>query len=124
MAKCPLTINDDERNQVVLPSLSRRTLLKQSRNVLLTLPFGALLLEGTTANAASTAAYNYAAALQMSIYFYDAQKSGPAVSGGLLDWRGNCDTSDAAVPLQNKGSGNVGTNMSATYIAANKSVLD
>ncbi|HVU66070.1 MAG TPA: glycoside hydrolase family 9 protein, partial [Ktedonobacteraceae bacterium] len=107
-------------------SLSRRELLKQSRNVLLALPFGAVLLEGvgTAASAASTAAYNYAAALQMSIYFYDAQKSGPGVSGGLLDWRGDCDLTDAAVPLQNKGSTNVGTNMSAAFIAAHKSVLD
>ncbi|HLI69733.1 MAG TPA: glycoside hydrolase family 9 protein [Ktedonobacteraceae bacterium] len=113
----------------MFPVISRRALLKQSRNLLLALPFGAALLaEETGAHAATTppttAIYNYAAALQMSIYFYDAQKSGPAVAGGLLDWRGNCDFTDAAVPLQNKGSGNVGTNMSATFIAANKSVLD
>ncbi|HEX7734776.1 MAG TPA: glycoside hydrolase family 9 protein [Ktedonobacteraceae bacterium] len=105
-------------------SLSRREMLKHSRNALFALPFGAALFGAVEASAASTAAYNYAAALQMSIYFYDAQKSGPAVSGGLLDWRGNCDVSDAAVPLINKGSTNVGTNMSAAFIAANKSVLD
>ncbi|HEY0755907.1 MAG TPA: glycoside hydrolase family 9 protein [Ktedonobacteraceae bacterium] len=105
-------------------SFSRRDLLKQSRNLLVALPFGAALFGEVAARAASTAAYNYAAALQMSIYFYDAQKSGPAVAGGLLVWRGNCDVSDAAVPLVNKGSSNLGTNMSATFIAANKSVLD
>lgn len=108
----------------MFPSLSRRALLKHSRNMLMALPFGAVLLDGAFANAASTPLYNYAAALQMSIYFYDAQKSGPGVSGGLLDWRGNCDLSDATVPLQNKGSANVGTNMSSAFIAAHKSVLD
>jgi endoglucanase len=108
----------------VLPHLSRRELLKQSRNALLVLPFGAAFLGEAGASAATTPAYNYAAALQMSIYFYDAQKSGPGVSGGLLDWRGDSELSDAAVPLVDKGSTNVGTNMSAAFIAAHKSVLD
>lgn len=109
----------------MLPAISRRALLRQSRNLLVALPFGAAFLSaGLDASAASTATYNYAAALQMSLYLYDAQKSGPGVSGGLLDWRGDCDLSDAAVPLQDKGSSNVGTNMSAAFIAANKAVLD
>lgn len=105
--------------------LSRRELLKQSRNLLVALPFGAALLtEELSANAASAPPFNYAAALQMSIYFYDAQKSGPGVGAGLLDWRGDCDLSDAAVPLKNKGSGNIGVNMSDAFITANKAVLD
>jgi endoglucanase len=112
----------------VSPMLTRRALLRRSRNLLLALPVGAALFEGAElvarAAGAATAAYNYAAALQMSIYFYDAQKSGPGVSGGLLDWRGDCDLTDAAVPLVNKGSTNVGTNMSASFISAHKSVLD
>lgn len=112
----------------MIPALSRRKLLKQARNLAVALPFGAAFfsLEGSAnaASSAATAAYNYAEALQMSIYFYDAQKSGPNVSGGLLDWRGNCDVSDAAVPLQNKGSGNVGVNISSAFISAHKSVLD
>lgn len=121
----PFLVRPTERSQIVLPSISRRELLKQSRNALLALPFGAALLDGAFATSATAAAaYNYAAALQMSIYFYDAQKSGPGVGGGLLDWRGDSELSDAAVPLVNKGSTNVGTNMSAAFIAANKSVLD
>ena len=107
----------------MIPVLSRRTLLKQGRNLLLALPFGAALLGEMSADAA-TVLYNYAAALQMSIYFYDAQKSGPSVTGGVLDWRGNSEVGDAAVPLMNKGSSNVGVNMSAAFIAAHKAVLD
>ena len=112
----------------MFPHLSRRTLLKQARNLLIALPFGAALFADEqkmlAATSATTTTYNYAEALQMSIYFYDAQKSGPNVAGGLLDWRGNCDVSDAVVPLINKGSTNVGTNMSTAFITANKSVLD
>src|SRR5258707_5592556 len=108
-------IDGGERSQPVTFSFSRRALLKKSRNLLFALPIGAALLEGEVAANAATAAVNYAVALQMSIYFYDAQKSGPGVSGGLLDLRGDCDLTDAAVPLVNKGSTNVGTNMSAAF---------
>jgi hypothetical protein len=105
---------------------SRRELLKQGRNLLLALPLGtALGLAPEKASlAAATAAYNYAAALQMSIYLYDAQKSGPGVGSGLLDWRGDSELPDAAVPLQPMTSGSIGTNMSATFIAANRQWLD
>ncbi|RAQ96838.1 glycoside hydrolase family 9 protein [Thermogemmatispora tikiterensis] len=110
--------------------ISRRELLQQSRNLLVALPLGSLgaALAGVDnslrASAAPTPQYNLAAALQMSIYFYDAQKSGPGVTGGLLPWRGDCDLSDTAVPLQPKNSNNVGTNMSASFIAAHRQVLD
>jgi endoglucanase len=110
--------------------ISRRELLQQSRNLLVALPLGSLgaALAGVDsslrASAAPTPQYNLAAALQMSIYFYDAQKSGPGVTGGLLPWRGDCDLSDTAVPLQPKNSNNVGTNMSASFIAAHQQVLD
>ena len=49
------------------------------------------LLLGQTAGAAYI---NYAEALQKSIYFYDAEKCGPGVTGGRLEWRGNCHTED------------------------------
>ncbi|WP_052891075.1 glycoside hydrolase family 9 protein [Thermogemmatispora carboxidivorans] len=110
--------------------ISRRELLQQSRNLLVALPLGSLgaALAGIEsplgASAAPAPQYNLAAALQMSIYFYDAQKSGPGVTGGLLPWRGDSDLSDAAVPLQPKNSNNVGTNMSASFIAAHRQVLD
>jgi endoglucanase len=37
---------------------------------------------------------NLAEALQKSIYFYDAEKCGPGVTGGRLEWRGDCHTTD------------------------------
>jgi hypothetical protein len=72
-----------------------------------------------------TPGYSLPLALQESLYFYDAQKSGPARSDGdqPLDWRGDDAPSDSCVPLQPMVN-NVGTNMSAAFIAANQSVLD
>jgi hypothetical protein len=72
---------------------------------------------------AITGPFNYAEALQKSIYFYDAEKSGPGITGGLLDWRGNSELSDLTVPLTPMAN-NIGVNMSAAFIAANKAVLD
>ncbi|MFC7560444.1 hypothetical protein ACFQY3_18065 [Paenibacillus farraposensis] len=40
------------------------------------------------AKAAGAAKYNYAEALQKSLYFYDAEKSGQGITGGHLEWRG------------------------------------
>lgn len=71
--------------------------------------------------------YNLPLALQESLYFYDAQKSGPARTDGdqPLSWRGDSEPSDSCVPLQPKSSSVPnGVNMSASFIAANKSVLD
>ncbi len=45
--------------------------------------------------------HNYAEALQKSIYFYDAEKCGPGITGGRLEWRGDCHTEDTKVPLTN-----------------------
>ena len=72
-----------------------------------------------------TPGYSLPLALQESLYFYDAQKSGPARSDGdqPLDWRGDDAPTDSCVPLQPMVN-NVGTNLSAAFIAANKSVLD
>jgi endoglucanase len=39
--------------------------------------------------------YNYAEALQKSLYFYDAEKCGTGISGGRLEWRGDCHVEDA-----------------------------
>jgi endoglucanase len=72
-----------------------------------------------------TPGYSLPLALQESLYFYDAQKSGPARTDGdqPLSWRGDDAPSDSCVPLQPMAD-NVGTNLSASFIAANKSVLD
>lgn len=64
--------------------------------------------------------YNYAKALQYSQYFYDANMCGTGVSeNGQYKWRSDCHTYDAKLPLDAKN-----TNMSESFIAANKKVLD
>lgn len=72
-----------------------------------------------------TPGYSLPLALQESLYFYDAQKSGPARTDNdqPLSWRDDDDPTDSCVPLQPMAN-NVGTNLSASFIAANKSVLD
>ena len=73
----------------------------------------------------ATPDYSLPLALQESLYFYDAQKSGPARTDNdqPLSWRSDDDPTDSCVPLLPM-SNNVGTNLSASFIAANKSVLD
>ncbi len=73
---------------------------------------------------ALTGPFNYAEALQKSIYFYDAEKSGPGITGGRLPWRGDSEPTDSAVPLKPLGADNTGTNMSQAFIDANRAVLD
>ncbi|HEX3030535.1 MAG TPA: glycoside hydrolase family 9 protein [Clostridia bacterium] len=70
------------------------------------------------------APYNYAEALQKSLYFYDAEKCGPGVTGGKLEWRGDCHTEDCNVPLTPLGKDSTGTNMSQEFIDKNKAFLD
>jgi endoglucanase len=79
----------------------------------------------SAAAVSATPHYSLPLALQESLYFYDAQKSGPARTGNdqPLSWRADDDPTDSCVPLQPM-SNNVGTNLSASFIAANKSVLD
>jgi endoglucanase len=81
--------------------------------------------EPAQAALANTPHYSLPLALQESLYFYDAQKSGPARTLGEqpLEWRGDSETLDAVVPLVPMSKW-VGTNMSASFIAANKSILD
>ncbi len=73
----------------------------------------------------STPQYNLPLALQESLYFYNAQANGPIRTSGLepLEWRGNTAPSDSCVPLQPMVN-NVGTNLSASFIAEYKSILD
>ncbi len=74
---------------------------------------------------ANTPHYSLPLALQESLYFYDAQKSGPARTLGdqPLEWRGDSEPSDSAVALTPISKW-VGTDMSAAFISAHKSVLD
>lgn len=69
--------------------------------------------------------YDYARALQYSIYFYDANMCGTGVDeNSLYTWRGDCHTYDATVPLQPMDSDSVGTNLSQSFIDKYKDILD
>ncbi len=68
--------------------------------------------------------YNFAKALQLSLYFYDANKCGPGITGGRLEWRGDCHVEDNEVPLIPMTAAYRGTNMSQSFIDKYKSVLD
>lgn len=65
-----------------------------------------------------------AQALQMSLYFYDAEESGPSASMGeqRLQWRGDSEPSDAVIPLQYDLT--AGVNLSEDFIAEHKAILD
>ena len=67
---------------------------------------------------------NFAKALQLSLYFYDANKCGPGITGGNLEWRGDCHTEDAAVPLIPMTKEMKGTNLSQEFIDAHRDILD
>lgn len=53
----------------------------------------------TSVNAADGA--NYAEALELSLYFYDANMCGTEITDGPLTWRGDCHTYDAKASLNN-----------------------
>lgn len=72
--------------------------------------------------------YDYARALQYSIYFYDANMCGTEVDeNNRLSWRGDCHTYDSQVPMQNCKDGDGyrnGTNLSEEFMEKYKDVLD
>ncbi len=64
--------------------------------------------------------FNFAEALQKSLYFYDAEKCGEAAGydkGGRLEWRGSCHEADAKIPLKY-------TNLSAAFLEKYKGIID
>ena len=67
---------------------------------------------------------NFAKALQMSLYFYDANKCGSGITGGNLEWRGDCHTEDATIPLKPMGEDMKGTNLSEEFIEEYRDILD
>ena len=73
---------------------------------------------------------NFAKALQYSLYFYDANKCGAGITGGNLEWRGDCHVEDYAIPLQPLEIINEqkhmykGTDLDASFIAKYKDILD
>ncbi|QNU66062.1 glycoside hydrolase family 9 protein [Ruminiclostridium herbifermentans] len=75
---------------------------------------------GTIDVSAADLEFNYAKALQYSQFFYDANMCGTGVDeNNLYVWRKDCHTYDAKLKLDP-----TNTNMSASFIAANKDVLD
>jgi len=71
---------------------------------------------------------NFAKALQLSLYFYDANKCGAGVTGGNLEWRGDCHVEDyniPLVPMSKEGADTLtGTNLSQDFIDEHKDILD
>ncbi|ADG73058.1 glycoside hydrolase family 9 [Cellulomonas flavigena DSM 20109] len=74
---------------------------------------------------------NLAQALQTSLYFYDAEMSGPSRSQGVqrLPWRGDSELADARIPLTSGGTGtddlaDEGTNLTPAMIEAYRDILD
>lgn len=73
---------------------------------------------------------NFAKALQYSLCFYDANMCGPEVEEhSRFQWRANCHTYDAEVPLKTMESftapeGEVGTNLSEDFIKENYDILN
>ncbi len=67
---------------------------------------------------------NFAKALQLSLYFYDANKCGDGITGGNLEWRGDCHTEDAHVPLIPMTEEMAGTNLTQEFIDEHRAILD
>lgn len=70
--------------------------------------------------------YDFARALQYSMYFYDANMCGDGVSENTrYTWRGDCHTYDAQVPMQTMAdTKSSGTNLSQSFLDQYKDVLD
>ena len=106
---------------------ARRILILPVAGGLLAALLGAVTSSPAGAALASVPHYSLPLGLQESLYFYDAQKSGPARTAGdqPLSWRGNSEPTDSCVPLVPKSAAVPnGVNMSAAFIASNKAVLD
>lgn len=67
---------------------------------------------------------NFAKALQYSLHFYDANKCGSGITGGHLEWRADCHTEDAKIPLKKYGEDYKGVNVSDEFIAEHIDILD
>lgn len=63
--------------------------------------------------------YNYAEALQLSLYFYDANRCGSGISDSAITWRKDCHTYDAKLHLDTQN-----TNLSQDFIDRYKNILD
>ena len=118
-------INGDKQDVI---NYTRSCKVKPSNKFIKSIIAGAICaaLMPLTASAltASEPYGDIAQALQMSIYFYDAEESGPSASMGeqRLEWRGDSEPSDAVIPLIYDTV--AGVNLSDDFIAENKAILD
>ena len=67
---------------------------------------------------------DFAKALQYTMHFYDANKCGSGITGGRLEWRGDCHTEDGAIPLIPYREDYIGTNLSQAFIDEHREILD
>ncbi len=67
---------------------------------------------------------DFSKALSLSMYFYDANKCGSGITGGRLEWRGDCHIEDAKIPLKTYGEDYIGVNLSQDFIDAHLDILD
>lgn len=67
---------------------------------------------------------DFAKALQYTMHFYNANMCGSGISGGRLEWRGDCHTEDGAIPLKPYGEDFIGTNLSQEFIDEYIDILD
>ena len=67
----------------------------------------------------SDGSYNYTAALQKSLFFYDTERSGDLPNDFRVSWRGSSELCDSYVPLDESH-----TNLSSTWIMDHHTVLD
>ncbi len=102
----------------------RRLLAGAASLALLLTSSAAAVTSAETTDAATDVEVNFAKALQYSLYFYDANKCGYGITGGNLEWRGDCHTEDAAVPLIPMGENFKGTNLSQEFIDEHRDILD
>jgi endoglucanase len=98
-------------------SISRRTQVAIASAVILMLTIGVFC--SLNLNAAGVE-FNYAKALQYSMYFYDANMCGTGVEeNNRYTWRGDCHAYDAKLALDT-----TNTNMSSSFISKHQNVLD
>lgn len=68
---------------------------------------------------------NWAKVLQYTLHFYDANMCGTDVTGkSRFSWRGNCHVYDSKVPMHPIDDNHTGVNMSESFMAEYKDILD
>jgi len=104
--------------------MTKKAFYKRGLSIFISIAFaiGSVLCIPMTVSAEPE--YNFAKALQLSLYFYDANKCGPGITGGRLEWRGDCHVEDKEIPLIPMTESFRGTNLSQSFINKYKSILD